>query len=94
MLIVLLINISILCVFKYLHFVVDQINITASLFGVHEIDNTFNLIAPLGISFYIFQSIGYLLDVYWEKEKAEKNFFKLMLFVSFFPQITQGQIRK
>ena len=92
MLIVLLINISILCVFKYLHFVVDQINITASLFGVHEIDNTFNLIAPLGISFYIFQSIGYLLDVYWEKEKAEKNFFKLMLFVSFFPQITQGPI--
>ena len=47
---------------------------------------------PLGISFYTFQSMGYLIDVYQEKVKAQTNFFKLALFVSFFPQIIQGPI--
>lgn len=50
------------------------------------------LLLPLGISFYTFQSMGYLIDVYQEKVKAQKNFFKLALFVSFFPQIIQGPI--
>ena len=47
---------------------------------------------PIGISFYTFQSVGYLLDTYWEKTAAEKNYFKVLLFVSFFPQMTQGPI--
>ena len=47
-----------------------------------------------GISFYTFQATGYLLDVYWKKDKAEKNIFKLALFISFFPQIIQGPISK
>lgn len=50
------------------------------------------LLLPLGISFYTFQSMGYLIDVYQEKVEAQKNFFKLALFVSFFPQIIQGPI--
>ena len=50
------------------------------------------LLLPLGISFYTFQSMGYLIDVYQEKVKAQTNFFKLALFVSFFPQIIQGPI--
>ena len=49
---------------------------------------------PLGISFYTFQSVGYLVDVYWGKEKADKNIFKVALFVSFFPQIIQGPISR
>lgn len=85
-------NFAILCVFKYCHFAVDQINGILSLFNANQIDNTFNIIIPLGISFYTFQSVGYLVDVYWEYFRAEKNYFKVLLFVSFFPQITQGPI--
>ena len=47
---------------------------------------------PLGISFFTFQSSGYLLDVYWGKAKAESNLFRYALFVSFFPQLLQGPI--
>ena len=49
---------------------------------------------PLGISFYVFQSMGYVVDVFREKTKAERNFFKLALFVSFFPQLIQCPISK
>ena len=49
---------------------------------------------PLGISFYMFQSMGYVVDVYRGTVKAEKNFFRLALFVSYFPQLIQGPISK
>lgn len=49
---------------------------------------------PMGISFYMFQSMGYVVDVYRGTAKAEKNFFKLALFVSYFPQLIQGPISK
>ena len=49
---------------------------------------------PLGISFYMFQSAGYVVDVYRGTVKAEKNFFRFALFVSFFPQLVQGPISK
>ena len=52
------------------------------------------VIFPLGISFYTFQSSGYLLDVYWKKITAERNPFRFALFVSFFPQLLQGPIGK
>ena len=50
------------------------------------------ILFPLGISFYTFQSSGYLLDVYWKKTDAQKNPFQYALFVSFFPQLMQGPI--
>ncbi|MBQ9030455.1 MAG: MBOAT family protein [Parasporobacterium sp.] len=49
---------------------------------------------PFGISFYMFQSMGYVIDVYRGKAEAENNFFKVALFVSFFPQLVQGPISK
>ena len=49
---------------------------------------------PLGISFYMFISIGYLVDIYFEKYEAEKNPFRFLLFVSFFPQLIQGPINR
>lgn len=49
---------------------------------------------PLGISFYTFQSMGYLIDVHNDKYPAERNFFKFLLFVSFFPQLIQGPINR
>ena len=52
----------------------------------------FREIIPLGISYYTFSIIGYMLDVYWKKEKAEHNFFKFLLYMIYFPHIIQGPI--
>jgi D-alanyl-lipoteichoic acid acyltransferase DltB (MBOAT superfamily) len=52
------------------------------------------IILPIGISFYMFQSIGYIIDIYRNKYRAEKNFGKFALFVSFFPQVIQGPISR
>lgn len=90
--ITLLLNIGLLCVFKYLHFVIAQINAIISVAGGTPVQDIFQLIIPMGISFYTFQTVGYLTDVYWKKVAAEKNFFKVVLFTSFFAQVTQGPI--
>ena len=86
-----LLNICVLCAFKYVHFLLAQANALAGLFG-SEVQDTIKWIVPLGISFYTFQTVGYLCDVYWGKAKAERNPMKVLLFTSFFPQITQGPI--
>lgn len=85
----LLLNIGFLCVFKYSDFVLQQCNL---MFPKSGFPSSLGLIIPLGISFYTFQTIGYVVDVYWEKVDAQDNFAKLLLFTSFFPQITQGPI--
>lgn len=55
---------------------------------------SFKLILPLGISFYTFMAISYLIDIYGEKYKVEKNFFKIALYLSWFPQMIQGPINR
>ena len=89
-----LFNIGILFVLKYANFVIASFQGIVSLFGVEMSPITLHLILPLGISFYTFQIIGYLADVYWGKVACEKNIFKLALFTSFFPQILQGPISR
>lgn len=88
----LLLNFGLLAVFKYGDFVLTQLNRAAALLGSGPVHGPLGLIAPLGISFYTFQSMGYLVDVYWEKCAPEKNIARMLLFVSFFPQIIQGPI--
>ncbi len=87
----LLLNVGVLCAFKYVHFLLAQADQVARLFG-GQVPDRVCWIVPLGISFYTFQTVGYLCDVYWGKTRAEKNPLKLLLFTSFFPQITQGPI--
>ncbi|MBR4832239.1 MAG: MBOAT family protein [Butyrivibrio sp.] len=85
-------NLGILFVFKYLYFflrIVGIITFTDLGAKVH-----INLIMPLGLSFYILKSVGYLIDVYRGDIEAERNVVKFALFVSFFPQIVAGPIER
>lgn len=88
----LVLNFGILGFLKYYNFFAGSLNDLLGGLGFSFSAPTLHLILPLGISFYTFQSMGYVLDVYQEKVPAERNFFKTALFVSFFPQIIQGPI--
>lgn len=72
---------------KFAHYAVDAIN---ELFDGKTID--INIIIPLGISYYTFSSVGYVLDVYWRRYGAETNYLKYLLYLMFFPHILQGPI--
>lgn len=89
---VLVVNFGILVFLKYYNFLAGNLNELLGSWGISFSAPTLKLLLPLGISFYTFQSMGYLIDVYWEKVEAEKNIARLALFVSFFPQIVQGPI--
>ena len=90
----LLLNFGVLAVLKYTAFAIVNINSMLHGFGVESTLSIPSLILPLGISFYTFQTMGYLIDVYRQKAEAIKNPFKLALFVSFFPQLIQGPISR
>ena len=88
----LVINFGILAFLKYYDFFAGSLNDILGSFGIGFSAATLNLALPIGISFYTFQSMGYIIDVYREKTPAQKNPLKMLLFVSFFPQIIQGPI--
>ncbi len=89
----LVLNFGVLAVLKYTAFAVTNVNNILDLFG-KEVLSVPSLLLPMGISFYTFQTCGYLIDVYRTKVEPEKNIAKLALFVSFFPQIVQGPISR
>lgn len=78
-------NIGILFVFKYLNFFCGLASYILAAFGVSAAKMQFDLLLPVGISFYTFQALSYMMDVYRGDIKPEKNFGKYALFVSFFP---------
>lgn len=90
----LLLNLGILAAVKYANFVISNLNGIFSALGRGEPLSFFSLALPMGISFYTFQALGYLIDVYRGTVSAEKNPFKFALFVSFFPQLIQGPISR
>lgn len=83
-------TLSMLLIMKYMGFVLENLSAIANVFHLEFTSPTWNLILPLGISFYTFMSIGYAMDVYRGEYPAEKNFLKYFLFVSYFPHILQG----
>lgn len=83
-----------LLVFKYYNFLNESIWSFLSSVGLRYELHGLNWAIPVGISFYTFQALGYLFDVYYGKEKAEKTFVDYALFVCFFPQIFSGPISK
>lgn len=89
-----IVNLSILVFFKYFDFILANINILLSKVGFGIINKPFDVLLPVGISFYTFQALSYTVDVYRGDVKAEKNIFKYALFVSFFPQLVAGPIER
>lgn len=89
----LLFNLGILAVVKYTNFAIANLNSILSMFRMTELSFV-NLILPMGISFYTFKTMGYIIDVYRGKYEPERNIGKLALFVSFFPQLVQGPISR
>ena len=87
------INIGILAVIKYRAFAIRNVNSILSLFDVENLTVP-TLVLPMGISFFVFQSVAYIIDVYRGKTFAEKNIARFALFVSFFPQLVQGPISR
>lgn len=85
---------SSLIIFKYLGFGVQIVNVVLGMINARKTLSAINLIAPLGISYYTFQTISYLVDVYKRKIKAEKNFVTYAVYISFFPLILSGPIER
>ena len=80
--------------FKYANFLTESLVSLLGLFGVQVRIPEMNIALPVGISFFTFQSLSYVIDVYRGTTKAERNFFTYALFVSFFPQLVAGPIER
>jgi len=87
-------SLLILFTFKYFNFLSISITNTLRGFGMQLDDYVLNLLLPVGISFYTFQTLSYSIDVYKGKIKAEKHLGYYALFVSFFPQLVAGPIER
>lgn len=85
------INLTLLIVYKYTNFFIDNINYLLEAFEISPIDDI-NIKLPVGISFYTFHSISYLMDVYRNNNKSQKNFIDLALYICLFPQLIAGPI--
>jgi len=88
------VNLCILFYFKYFDFAFHNASSLLRRFGINLYQPEFDIILPVGISFYTFQALGYIMDVYRDKIYAEKNILKYALFISFFPQLVAGPIER
>ncbi|MBF0227584.1 MAG: MBOAT family protein [Desulfobacterales bacterium] len=89
-----LVNLGFLVFFKYYNFFLDNFITAFSFFGTEIKANSLNIILPVGISFYTFQTLSYSIDVYKRKLEPTKDFIAFSAFVSFFPQLVAGPIER
>lgn len=87
-------NLGILVFYKYFDFLLENVNAILSKVDGQLVSNPFDIILPVGISFYTFQALSYTMDVYRGEVEAEKNPLRYALFVSFFPQLVAGPIER
>lgn len=85
------VNLLILIINKYTNFLIENINLLLNSFNIQNL-NVVEIKLPVGISFYTFQSISYLIDVYRKDNKAQRSFVDLALYISLFPQLIAGPI--
>lgn len=88
------INIGFLGFFKYYNFFIESFAASFSFFGSDISTSTLNIILPVGISFYTFQTLSYTIDVYNKRLKPTKDIVAFLAFVSFFPQLVAGPIER
>lgn len=88
----LILNIGLLVYFKYFNFFIDSFVNIASALGMYPSVHTLQIILPLGISFYTFQTLSYTIDIYWKKLKPESDFMVFATYVAFFPKLLAGPI--
>lgn len=87
-------SLGILFFFKYYDFAIDNINEVLDVLHLRIVIPSFDILMPVGLSFYTLQALSYSVDVYRGDTKVERNFGKYALFVSFFPQLVSGPISK
>ena len=85
-------NLMILASFKYATFMVESLNEVLTLCGVDRLLSLGRIHLPIGVSFFTFHGLSYVLDVYRGKEKADRNFMRVALYISLFPQLVAGPI--
>jgi len=88
------VNLGFLLIFKYYNFFLDSFTDLLSLTGLNINTSTLNIILPVGISFYTFHGLSYVIDIYNNRIKAEKKFIDYAVFVSFFPLLVAGPIER
>lgn len=87
-------NMGLLVYFKYMNMLASTISVILGRLGMSAWPGRFDILLPVGISFISFQSLGYVIDVYTGKIRAEKNPFRYALFIAFFPQLVAGPIER
>ena len=87
-------NVGLLGYFKYTGMFIDVLNRACAFLGLEMQLPQVDILLPVGISFYTFQALGYMIDVYKKRTKAETNLFRYALFISFFPQLVAGPIER
>lgn len=85
-------NLGVLAFFKYFNFFADSLEILMLSVGIQPSFNTLNIILPVGISFYTFQSMSYTIDVYRKNIPVETDFLRFATYIAFFPQLVAGPI--
>ncbi len=94
LLVSLFVNLGLLGVFKYFNFFVENFTQVFSFFGQNFESSSLNIILPVGISFYTFQTLSYTIDIYRDKIKPTNDLISFGVFVSFFPQLVAGPIER
>ncbi|NLX14084.1 MAG: MBOAT family protein [Phycisphaerales bacterium] len=87
-------NLGLLAFFKYFNFFLDSFNQLSASLGLGQCSWAIHIILPVGISFYTFQTMGYVIDVYRGRQEPARNFLDFALYVSYFPQLVAGPIER
>lgn len=88
------VNLGVLAFFKYYNFFAENLVALTSMFGWVPGDVTLDIVLPVGISFYTFQTMSYSIDIYRKDIEPERNILNFALFVAFFPQLVAGPIER
>ena len=94
MIVSIVVQLSILAVFKYFNFFIDSLVTALNASGIEATARHFDIVLPVGLSFYTFQSMSYAIDIYRREIKPTDRFFDFALFVAFFPQLVAGPIQR